>query len=391
MVNFGVLSIGVILLVVGYVDSWRISCNSASTLKCRMSPAIIRPSSIPTLVAPRNVIVYSTGLIDNDAVDDNLESFDTYLKNEFSGLSGPKEFITFEELMQWDEIQALFNDGMLEKEQLTSICQEYAPDGRIDEEAFRKINLKVDELTYVSDEEFNEDNFEVADVWDRELNATEFYDTEQLDYLRDFFQNFSTPHPSGVRLLKAEDFIKADEVKSLTEEFNWNEQFYHDLWKQGINFQLNRTAEDVAKDLEARESAEGVNFDTFLRINYQLQTTVSELSAEDVEGYYTATFEQLAAPHDYLTFAQLMEWDAIQRLLEDGVVSTERIRDIWNSLPKEEMTRAKGGNGFGEEKVEIIKVEAFSSFLNSIDDDIATHMKNYPSEENSGMDVESSQ
>lgn len=361
-----------------------------------------------------------------------------YLEKEFSHLSNDKGFISFNTFIAWEEIQALLSDAYCTLDNLRDIW--IAVTGSIKSPAditnFFVINRSLDDLVGDGDDD-NEGDIEIAEIsnediiddiningineddqeggdetldpWDPAFDPTSVFDTEFLQYIRDYFTSYCNEQG----LLSFEVFSTWDDVIQMMKAGQVDTGCLEDLWHeaviesrrlqpQGTLVEADAAFFSASEDMDAmsnkgsnskrdkenkliyvkRALAKKIDLNTFLRMNIRLDILMDEiadalasLTDEDVEQYYRKEFTKLSEGEALLSYQQLLRWQDLAQILENGDVSLKQIDLIWTALPKTPLGRAemavKKKKGFGSGLVaqsDGITVDTFIVFNSALED-----------------------
>ena len=282
-----------------------------------------------------------------------------YLQNEFNNLSQQTGSLKFKTFYDWDEIQALVEDQLFEKNEFNQFWIDIVGDVKkpCNFDQFVEINRLIDneiedEENY--DEEENEQGVIIeeeilssgsesidessndqdeSDVWNTSFDPIKYMDPEFILYLRNFFNKYSTND-----ILSFSALSEWSDVKELLQEGNIDVDILKDLWLEA----LQETGSPINDKKYVFQKAT-INFDTFLRINIRLNEVIEEvenaiesLSDEDLVSYYKSEFQNLISDNNIkdnmLTIKQVLNWNDLKQVMIDFNVEEDIIVSIWNSL-----------------------------------------------------------
>ena len=308
------------------------------------------------------------------------------LQQQFAQLATQNsDRISYKQFIKWDEILALMEDGLFEKEEFQNIWQEVVGDiktSKCNLEQFIEINriiddqfdedeedLDIDELndlqsrltssttsasdidtinshnTHNSDNDDNND--EIDDVWDPAFDPTTILNPEFLTYLNEYFTKYSSNNQ-----LNYNAFYNWQDIKDLLADGNIDNDILNNIWIESqerlIVTGIDNKEEITAKLLKYKEKT--VNCDTFLRMNIRLNDIIEEideainnLNDEDYEQYYRTEYQSLVTSTDthtnLLTLKQLLSWQDLKDTMRDCNIKKQEIVDLWeNSLKLQSFT-----------------------------------------------------
>ena len=282
-----------------------------------------------------------------------------YLQNEFNNLSQQTGSLKFKTFYDWDEIQALVEDQLFEKNEFNQFWIDIVGDVKkpCNFDQFVEINRLIDneiedEENY--DEEENEQGVIIeeeilssgsesidessndqdeSDVWNTSFDPIKYMDPEFILYLRNFFNKYSTND-----ILSFSALSEWNDVKELLQEGNIDVDILKDLWLEA----LQETGSPINDKKYVFQKAT-INFDTFLRINIRLNEIIEEvenaiesLSDEDLVSYYKSEFQNLISDNNIkdnmLTIKQVLNWNDLKQVMIDFNVEEDIIISIWKSL-----------------------------------------------------------
>lgn len=275
-----------------------------------------------------------------------------HLKNEFKLLSNGKSYISFESFMNWQEIQALFEDNLISMSYMQNLWQKQvgSMSNPISWSMFIKINQELDELL---DEDTSEVGIDESgstsdmDIWDASIDSTKVFEKEFISYLSMFHSKYSNVNG----LLSYYTFKDWKDISELLDEGNVDVTCLKEIWGEALLYK--RQQLDV-KNSESRIAIDNndftlarnqnvekymIDFDSFIRVNFRLEEVMDDirkaledLSDEDILGYYAKEFEALTGGESLLGFQPLFDWSVVQEAQETGQV-------IWLQLcPKNEVS-----------------------------------------------------
>lgn len=203
----------------------------------------------------------------------NQEIDTTYLQKDFQTLSDNSNNLSYKKFLQWDEIQSLIQDDLINISELETIWKKYTNNNintLIDFTIFLKINNDLDDLfedetleesnimdqkllessmnikpSYslnnnqiindndeygtiidITNDNNNDNNIEHIeeevdlDVWDINLNSSDLFESDFLTYLKTFFDEFSINIQNNNILLAFDSFINWIDVREMIDEGN---------------------------------------------------------------------------------------------------------------------------------------------------------------------------
>mmetsp|Transcript_13412 Transcript_13412/g.20111 ORF Transcript_13412/g.20111 Transcript_13412/m.20111 type:complete len:398 (+) Transcript_13412:26-1219(+) len=319
-----------------------------------------------------------------DSSDDNDQGM--HLQNEFRALANGKSFITFESFMNWQEIQALFEDNLISMNDMQNLWQKYvgSMSNPINWSIFVKINQELDELLDedISEEETDEsDSPTEMDVWDPSIDSNTVFEKDFISYLHMFHSKYANVNG----LLSYQNFKDWKDISDLMEEGNVDATCLKEIWSEALLYKYRSSNEEENESKTINEFALTrnqniekymIDFDTFIRVNFRLeevmediQKALEDLSDEDILGYYAKEFEALTGGESLLGFQSLFDWSVIQEVQESGQVSLQQLEMLWMALPKQPLGsfyRKKGFNNL--QQSDGITLDAFVSFNNAMED-----------------------
>jgi len=370
-----------------------------------------------------------------DFVDSDFEGLQ-HLKQEFSMLvgggkkSGGSSKLNYKRFMAWEEIQALLSDKLCSVDEIEDIWRK---GGRVDSindpvdfDGFVEINRQLDDLFVYEDDREGEDDMSAAvtgslidddyeegemtsiDVWNPTFNPQEALEPEFVLHLKQFFDAHSRKSPPFG--LSFEVFSQWDEIRRMLIEGEVDQSCLKELWAEAI-VETTRSFPD-----RALQTGKNVDFDTFLRLNIrldqmldELQEALESLSDEQVEEYYRKEFNELVAAAGagagkggssgggggggggLLSYSALMDWSDMREMITSGMIAKEEVDKLWDALPKQPLSAAQRGKGFGagsERQADGIEIDAFLALNRAIEDEERTEAMGMGEGEGEGEETE---
>ena len=288
-----------------------------------------------------------------------------YLDTEFKKLVGAKggNTLPFFKFLNWDEIQAMMNDGVLTMEEVSQQWRDVAGgdlNAPIDRATFGLLNFKIDDAIDAKETDSaaagqGDDDGEIdltgVDVWSPDFDPSEVFEPETLEEITSFF-------------------IKASPRGQLTFEklLEWGD--LAEMYAEGLTPAALRVLWDQAC---GSGGASTINLDSFLRFNVALDLLLDEIeeaggpkkssgSGSDSDNgieFYRTEFKQVTQGGRLMRLDMLLEWSEMQDLMADGVITEKQVEKMWNTLPQEPMGIPATTSG--------INIETFVAFNTMLD------------------------
>lgn len=223
----------------------------------------------------------------------------------------------------------------------------------------------------------DEDMIAEIDVWDPACTIEDFFESDHKRYLREFFDKHSSRDALGRSVLSLHAFTTSEEIKRLNKDLSLDEALYSELWDHAVSFErahVSRISPPLtsASEEDASNAVE-IGFDTFLRLNYELEELVAHirdavegLTPEEMDKYFEEEFVRLTGPKGFLSYQQLLEWEMVQELMEDDELTGEQLREIWEILPKRQVDPEAQPKGFGSRDELALDREGFLMLSHSL-------------------------
>ena len=346
-------------------------------------------------------------LVSIDAASSNVQ----HLRGEFENLcrnftENKEKMISRVTFMNWEEIQALLSDNLIDETELGEIWQRTM--GRGDSASFDdflKLNSEIDALF-----EINEDDDEIQvleelknssgppletqeqekvmtfasvlsaegiDPWDTSIDIENVLEPGFVVYLREFFDLHATPEG-----LSFESFSQWKDVLEILEEGSADKSCLEEVWAEALRAM--RAADPGGMEKETGSNTGRIGFGTFCRLNLRLERlmddidkALSALTQEDTEGYLRAAFQELSRGTGVIAYPQLRSWEDICSLLEQDLLTEQTLEGLWAALPKQPLgyvfkeNSSEAGSGHKHVQSEGIAEDAFLVLNAAIDDAVA--------------------
>jgi hypothetical protein len=284
--------------------------------------------------------------------------------------NGKLSYVSF---LEWQEIQAMLADGVVNVEEVQGIWQDNV--GSLDTCAtypeFEALSLYIDTL-FDEEDEYNGDmetyndgeEMRLVDIWDASLNPREYMEQDFFAYLQNFYSN-NMAKDGAESGLAYTSFAEWEDVKSMLREGEVDNTCLKDIWKEAIVFKTKQAERNGRK---VDKITDELDLDCFLRLNIRLDQVMDEiadalqsLTDADVEQYYRGEYSRLLEldGQNALSYETVLEWNDVQDLLSNQVVTIETVDELWESLPKKAL-RAGVSEG--------IDVDAFLAFNSALED-----------------------
>lgn len=265
-------------------------------------------------------------------------------------------------------------DDIVTMEQVQAIWQDNV--GSLDTSAafpqFEALSLYIDTLFDEDDEDSGEmegydggeETARLVDVWDASANPREYMEQDFFIYLQNFYST-NMAKDGAESGLAYTSFAEWEDVKSMLREGEVDNTCLKDIWKEAIVF---KTKQAELNGRKVDKITDELDLDCFLRLNIRLDQVMDEiadalqsLTDADVEQYYRGEYSRLLelGGQNALAYETVLEWNDVQDLLANQVVTIETVDELWESLPKKALR-----DGMGEG----IDVNAFLAFNSVLED-----------------------
>lgn len=273
-----------------------------------------------------------------------------FLEKEFLKISGGKDSINFFQFINWDDVKDMLIEGAITMEQINSVWRKVV--GGLDEKSsqssFKVLNDEIDALLEGSEEK----DTSTLNVWKSSFDPTAAFDQDVYDSLRDYFQVVCS---SGKKFY-FKDLMQWEDIQSLIDENAVSESDLKKIWQ------------------EASSLSEGIDFDTFLRLNVRIDLWIDEekekvndvetkpISVEkDSASFYKSEFQSLSEGSGIVTIEDLLSWSEIQQLIDEKALDSTQVERIFLTLP----SKTKGGKRGIDESSFVTFNGMIDSFLDS--------------------------
>ena len=256
-----------------------------------------------------------------------------------------------ESLREWDEIETLIVDGMLEEEEFEELWEKTpkTPQGNLDLDGFLKFNALVDDL-FDFDDTLDEDAGKAVarsvaatstddddddNLFRRLAGSSELVNKNQLlskwDELKEMISDGDVLSKEFDEIFDS-SLVKSKDASALDEEaFNHLKNAIDDLFEE--------------EDYEGEEDDEGESLDK------------EPTAAQEVEDDETNLFNKLAGQSGLLSREDLSKkWGELKEMLNDGDISQQEFEQLYASS----LTKSKD--------VSLLDESAFNALRVSIDD-----------------------
>lgn len=279
-----------------------------------------------------------------------------YAKLTISLKSNSIDYITF---LNWSGVQDVVKEGVASIEEITDLWRDCIGDlnTKLNRKTFGKINNRLEMLLETKEDVIsNNEEMKLAitvededvdvsitsiDIWSSTFDPESTFDDEFLVDLREFY---SSNLDEENKNLSIDIFLDWKDMKEVVADELLTEIELRDFWSEALR--------------KCRKQI--MDFDTFLRLNVYLDVILEEREAlatstdtkaattivnnddnnnsDDgtAENFYKSEFKQISDGKRFIDINDILNWKEISELIEEGTISENQIRKIFNSMPKEE-------------------------------------------------------
>eukprot|EP01041_Mallomonas_annulata_P009889 gene9889-20578_t len=291
----------------------------------------------------------------------------TYLDDEFKKLAGSKTELTFDMMMEWEDVKDMIKEEALTTEEISSIWTSIVGDKKssMNRVQFGIFNNSLDDTIFEKEEAMNkaesettednqniennddsEDKVEIdlstINIWDPDFNPATVFEEEVYNDISTYYRKNAVAGGLSFAIFRA-----WEEIDELVKEGALSEQDLKSLWA------------------EAPKNFKGlIDFDTFVRLNVRMDVVMDEKEdmsrqviataskastpkpspagttgkkANNAEQYYRQQFRDLTNGGRLIRLDMLLEWPEISELIDEGAITTKQITKMFEGMPLEPM------------------------------------------------------